>query len=311
MTHKIKTFKDWKSVIMDTLQGLGRHNATKLSGSLSYSTIFSLPPMLLLLTVIGGAVYGQDAVSGKIYMELKDLLGGDTAMQVQDLIIGLEKQENSGWAAVISSIALFVGSTGVFVEIQSSLNLIWGVKAKAKKSFIKLLLNRLMSISMILSLGFVLVVSLVVNTVVNVLGREILEYLPFIPVASISWFSQLLIFVILSLLFAFIFRFLPDVRLKWKDVLPGAMLTTLLFLLGKFIINFYISSNNTISLYGAASSIIILLVWVYFSALILYFGAEFTRARYEFKYDEVIPNHYAEYNEQRKWNRYLESRPIE
>ncbi|HLS72051.1 MAG TPA: YihY/virulence factor BrkB family protein [Chitinophagaceae bacterium] len=309
MAGKIKGFKSIKAIALDAIAGFSEHNATKLSGSLAYSTIFSLPPMLLLLVIIGGAFYGQDAISGKIYMELKDLIGPDTALQVQNILKGLEAQENSGWAALISSIALIIGGTGVFIEIQSSLNLIWGVKSKAKKSIIKLILNRLLSFFMILSLGFILIVSLLINTILAALGEQLLELLPFIPVSMISWISQVVIFLVLTVLFGFIFRVLPDVKIKWKYIWPGAILTTLLFMLGKYGIGLYVSSNNTITLYGAASSIIILLVWVYFSALILYIGAEFSRAYIEFRQDTIEPTHLAEFDARRNWKEFVEEHP--
>ncbi len=306
---KVRKFKDVKTIVLDAVNGFSIHNAPKLSGSLAYSTIFSLPPMLLLVIIIGGAFYGQDAISGRVYYELKDLIGSDTALQLQNIIKGLQEQDNTGLTALISSIALVIGATGVFVEIQSSLNLIWGVKAKPKKGIIKLVLNRLISFSMILSLGFILIVSLLVNTIVIALGEQIIEYLPFIPVQMVSYLSTVLIFFVLSLLFAFIFRVLPDVQLKWREVWPGAFLTTFLFMVGKFGIGLYVGSNNTISLYGAASSVIILLVWVYFSAFILYFGAEFTRAYVEFKNVHILPNQYAQLDASRQWEEFIEENP--
>ncbi|HZH87806.1 MAG TPA: YihY/virulence factor BrkB family protein [Chitinophagaceae bacterium] len=307
--NSVRNFSDIKEIVLDAIKGFSLHKAPKLSGSLAYSTIFSFPPMLLLVIIVGGAFYGQDAISGRIYYELKDLVGSDTALQVQNIVKGLQEQDNSGWAALISSVALVIGATGVFVEIQSSLNLIWGVKPKPSKGIIKLILNRLISFSMILSLGFILIVSLLVNTVVIALGAQIIEYLPFIPIQLVNYLSTVVIFFVLSLLFAFIFRVLPDVELKWKEVWPGAFLTTFLFMIGKFGIGLYVGSNNTITLYGAASSVIILLVWVYFSAFILFFGAEFTRAYVEFKNVHIVPNQYAQLNASRQWEEFIEENP--
>lgn len=309
MKNKVRKFSELKAIFLDAISGFSNHKAPKLSGSLAYSTIFSFPPMLLLIIIIGGAFYGQDAISGKIYYELKDLVGTETALQVQNIVKGLQQQGNSGWAALISSIALVIGATGVFIEIQSSLNMIWGVTSKPKKGVIKMVLNRLISFSMILSLGFILIVSLIINTILGALGQEILEFFPFIPVQTISWLSTIVIFFVLSVLFAFIFKVLPDVQVKWRDIWPGAFLTTLLFMLGKFAIGIYIGSNNTITLYGAASSVIILLVWVYFSSFILFFGAEFTRAYVEFKHDGIVPNQYATLTSSRQWEEFVEDHP--
>jgi len=309
---KLKLFfvKYW-TVIKNAGLGFGSDNAAKLSGSLAYSTIFSLPPMLLLLTILGGYFYGADAFSGKVFDELKDILGSNTALQVQEVIKGLNMQEDSFFAAVIGGVALVVGATGVFTEIQSSLNSIWGVRAKAKKGIVKLVLNRLLSFSMILGLGFVLIVSLIVNTLLVALSQQIIKFIPDLPINMISLVSFVVIFFVLSFLFSIIFKMLPDVKIKWRQVWPGAFVTTILFLIGKFLINLYISSNNTISLYGAASTVIILLVWIYFSSLILYFGAEFTKAYIEYYGKTIQPSTFAEYDDKRLWRQYREEQEKE
>jgi len=311
MANIKQIFKKYWQILKNSGSGFGNDNAVKLSGSLAYSTIFSLPPMLLLIIIFAGSVYGKDALSGRIFLELKDLIGADTALQVQNVIKGLEKQKGSLIATIIGSIALIIGATGIFTEIQSSLNLIWGVRVKPKKGIVKLLLNRLISISMILGLGFLLIVSLVVNTVILSLSREILSFFPTLPINMIGIISNIILFFVLSILFSFIFKMLPDVRIKWRYVWPGAFVTTALFLLGKFIINIYISSNSTISLYGAASSIIVLLVWIYFSAFILYFGAEFTKAYIEYEVKTIVPSSYSEFDDKRLWNQYLRKKDTE
>lgn len=282
----------------------GDDNATKLSGSLAYSTIFSLPPMLLLILLIGGSLYGEAAFTGRVFMELKDILGTETALQIQNVIVGLGSQNNSTIAAFVGGIALIVGATGVFAEIQGSLNFIWGVRPKAKKGFIKLLLTRLLSISMVLALGFLAIVSLVVNTVLVAASKQILQYFPELPINLINLISNGIVFFVLAFLFSFIFKIMPDVKIQWKRVWPGAFVTTFLFLIGKYIINIYVSNNNIISLYGAASTIIILLVWIYFSALIFYFGAEFTKAYIEYHSEKIVPNRYAEYDSRRLWEQH-------
>lgn len=252
--------------------------------------------MLLLVVISGGYFYGQDALQGKIFSALKDFIGAGTAMQVQDMIKSLQFQQKSTLATIISIVALVIGATGVFTEIQSSLNQIWGVHSKSKKSILKLLINRLVSFSMIIGLGFLLIISLLADTIILAIGKFFLSYLSWLPIPLISWLNQCFLFLILLFLFSFIFKVLPDVRLKWRYVLPGALVTTLLFMLGKFFIGMYISQNSMISLYGAASSVIILLVWVYFSSLILYFGAEFSRAWIAHKGIHPEPSAFAEEN---------------
>lgn len=283
----------------DAARGFIDDKGMKLSSALAYSTIFSLPPMLLLIIIIGGSVYGQDAVQGRVFMELRDIVGNNTARQVQDVIIGLQSQKNSMLATIVGAIALVIGATGIFVEIQDSLNMIWGVRPKAKKGFVKLLLNRALSFSMIIGLGFLLIVSLIVNALLLAMSNYLLRLLPELPINVLSLINTAVIFFVISFLFSVIFKMLPDVHIRWKQVWPGSFVTSALFILGKFIIGLYISRTNTVSLYGAASSIIVLLLWIYFSAAILYFGAEFTRAYIEYHGKRIIPNSYAEYSEKR------------
>ncbi|WP_106524665.1 YihY/virulence factor BrkB family protein [Taibaiella chishuiensis] len=299
MTKVKQIFKKYWEILMDAGNSFINDKGMKLSGSLAYSTIFSLPPMLLLIIIFGGTFYGQDALQGRIFTELKDIVGSNTALQIQDIIKGLQFQKNSTIATVIGTIALVIGATGIFVEIQDSLNMIWGVRPKAKKGFIKLVLNRVISFSMIIGLGFLLIVSLVVNTLLLALSRWILGKFPELPFNALNLINTAIIFFVISFLFTVIFKMLPDVRIRWKQVWPGAFVTAALFLVGKFLIGVYISNTNTVSLYGAASSIIVLLLWIYFSAAILYFGAQFTRAYIEYHGRKIEPNSYAEYSEKR------------
>jgi membrane protein len=300
MATKVKqlTHKYWR-ILVDAGTGFSNDKGMKLSSALAYSTIFSLPPMLLLIIILGGAVYGKDAIQGRIFNELHDIIGAQTALQVQNVIIGLQAQKNSLLATIIGSVALVIGATGTFVEIQDSLNMIWGVRAKAKKGFIKLLLNRFISFSMIVGLGFLLIVSLIVNAILLAMSTFLLKLLPELPINVLSIINTVVIFFVISFLFSVIFKMLPDVRIRWKQVWPGSFVTSGLFLLGKFAIGIYISKTNTVTLYGAASSIIVLLIWIYFSAAILYFGAEFTRAYIEHHGKRIVPNSYAEYSEKR------------
>ena len=300
MTTKVKQiFKKYWEILIDAGSGFANDKGMKLSGSLAYSTIFSLPPMLLLVIIFGGTFYGQDALQGKIFTELKDIVGSNTALQIQDIIKGLQFQKNSVLATVIGTIALVIGATGIFVEIQESLNMIWGVRSKAKKGFIKLLLNRVISFSMIIGLGFLLIVSLVVNTILLALSKWLLSKFPEMPFNVLNLINTAVIFFVISFLFSVIFKMLPDVRIRWKQVWPGAFVTAALFLVGKFLIGIYISNTNTVSLYGAASSIIVLLLWIYFSSAILFFGAQFTRAYIEYHGRKIEPNSYAEYSDKR------------
>lgn len=296
---KIVLNKYWK-ILKDAANGFSDDKGMKLSSALAYSTIFSLPPMLLLIIIFAGTFYGKDAVEGRVFVELRKIFDdSEIALQIQDVIRGLQQQKNSLAATVIGAVALVIGSTGIFVEIQDSLNMIWGVRPKAKKGFVKLLLNRAISFSMIIGLGFLLIVSLIINALLIALSSKLTHWFPGLPINLLNFINSGLIFLVLSFLFSVIFKMLPDVRIRWKQVWPGSIVTAGLFLIGKFAIGIYISQNKTVSLYGTASSIIILLLWIYFSAAILYFGAEFTRAYIEYHGKRIVPNSYAEYSDKR------------
>jgi membrane protein len=188
---------------------------------------------------------------------------------------------------------LFIGATGVFVEMQDSINQIWRVKAKPEKGWKQLLINRVLSFSMIISLGFLLIASLIINGLILALSDQLTQYFPHLTIVVINVFNVGLTFIIISALFSVIFKFLPDVEIGWKDVRIGAFFTATLFIVGKFLIGIYIEKVGPGSAYGAAGSIIVILVWVYYTAAILYFGAEFTQVYSERYGGKIKPASYA------------------
>lgn len=304
-------FNKYKIIIGNTINGFNNDKGMKLSAALAYNTIFSLGPLFFIIIFVAGNLLSQEAVEGQIYDTLKDIMGSNTADQIQKIVLGLQSTETNIFARIISIIALVFGATGVFTEIQDSLNFIWGVRVKKKKGILKLLLTRLLSFSMIIGLGFLMIVSLLINTIIMSLSENFLELLrinDFIPEVSkgaLSLVNNILVFGVLSVLFTTIFKLLPDVKIKTKEVWPGAFLTTVLFMLGKYLIGIYVSTNKMASLYGAASSVIILLIWIYFSAVILYIGAEFTRSYIEYKNGRIEPSRFAEYDGKRLLEQYV------
>lgn len=292
MAEKV-TFKGLLEVFKNTFSGFLDDKVTKLSGSLAYATIFSMAPLLIVIISLCGIFLGRDAIEGQVYAQLKGFVGDDTAAQLQELIKNASLAGKSSVAAVLGVITLVFGATTVFAEIQDSINTIWGLKPKPKRGWLKLLQNRFLSFSVIISLGFLLLVSLGVNYIVDSFSRRLMLHFPEVTVVVFYIINILISFGVIGLLFAVIFKVLPDAEIKWKDVIAGAVTTALLFMLGKFGISFYITTTKIGSTYGAAGSIIILLVWIYYSAIILYFGAEFTKA-WAVKYGAAIyPNHYA------------------
>jgi|SRR5687767_9623587 len=252
-------------------------NAFKLSASLSYYTVFALGPLLIIIISLTGIFFGKEAVQGRVYGQLTELVGSESALQIQDIIINIQTSHSTTTGAIIGVAILFIGATGVFTEMQDSINYIWSVKAKPKKGWVKFIINRLLSFSLIVGMGFILLVSLIMSALLTLLSDQLMRLLPKYTVALFEVVNTAVILIVISALFTVIFKLLPDAIIAWKDALMGAMLTAVLFLTGKFLIGYYIGRSNLGITYGTAASIIILLTWVYYSAMILYYGAEFTK----------------------------------
>ena len=256
-----------------------KDNGLKLSASLSFYTMFSIGPALLIMLSLLGIFFGREAIEGRVFDQISSLLGDASAIQIQEVIKNIELNNDKIAGLIIGSIILFIGATGVFIEMQDSLNYVWSVKAKPKKGWLRFLVNRLLSFSLLISFGFIFLVSLGINSVLEALSERLLQLFPEALVIIAYIINLIITFCVTSLIFAFIFKFLPDALIEWKDAWRGAFVTSLLFMIGKFAIAFYISKAEMISAYGAAASVIILLSWVYYSSAILFFGAAYTRNR--------------------------------
>lgn len=287
------SFKGLWTVLKNSFKGFGDDKVTKLSGSLAYYTVFSMAPLLIMIISICGLLLGREAVEGKVYGQLAGFVGSDTAAQLQAMIKNASLTGKSNVAAIIGGITLLIGATTVFAEIQDSINTIWGLKAKPKRGWLKMLQNRFLSFSVIASLGFLLLVSLGISALIEGLSNRLIAAYPDVTVVVFYIINLVITLLVTSTIFAVIFKVLPDAKIKWKDVFAGSVATAILFMLGKFGISFYISKSNVGSTYGTAGSLVILLLWVYYSSLILYFGAEFTKA-YAVEYgSEIHPAAYA------------------
>lgn len=293
-----KRFKNIGKILADTFNNFMLDKGLKLSASLSYYTLFSLAPMLLLIISLAGAFYGKEATEGRIYGEINELIGSNAALQIQEVISNMQVSGKTTLSIIIGVITLIIGATTVFGEIQDSINMIWHVKAKPKRGWLKLLRDRLTSGSIIVGLGFLLVVSLIVNTGLSALNNILKVYFPDITILLFNALNIGVSFIVISILFGVIFKVLPDAKIKWTDVRAGAFFTALLFMLGQYLIGIYISTTGAGSPYGAAGSIIVIIIWIYYTAAILYFGAEFTRVYAIFRGAKIQPADYAVYVEQ-------------
>jgi len=289
----MKKLKQIGKVIIESFKNFGADKIPKYSASLAYTTVFSFGPLLIVIIFLCSIFFGQEATQGKIYSQMQEFVGEDAALQLQTIIQNASLSGKGTVAAMIGIITLLLGATAVFAEIQDSINSIWGLKAKPKKGLWKLLRNRFLSFSVVISLGFLLLVSLAISTIVEAMSDKLKASFPDVTVVLFYILNLLISFIVITALFAVIFKVLPDAKTKWMDILPGALASGILFMIGKFAIAFYIGKSHVGTTYGAAGSLVVLLVWVYYSAMILYLGAEFAKAWSSNKGSSILPNDYA------------------
>jgi membrane protein len=280
-------------LLKDSFSGFSEDKVPKLGGALAYFTIFSIGPMLLVIIFLVGIILGKQAVEGSLYQQIQQLVGSDSAQQIQQIIKSAAISKGGTIAFVIGLATLLIGATSIFTEIQDSINGIWQLKARPGQSWWHLLISRLLSFGIVASIGFLLLVSLAASAFIEGLGKKLQDLVPSFGFMLFYLLSQALTLLTASFLFAMIFKLLPASQLHWRQVWPGALVTALLFMFGRFAISFYISKGNFGDAYGAAGSLVIVLVWVYYSSLILYFGAEFTKAYCNRFGNGISPNKYA------------------
>jgi membrane protein len=304
-------FKNVWIVLRDSFNGFMDDRGLKLSAALAYYTVFSLAPLLVLIISLLSIFYGQEAVQGQIFSQINGLVGNEAAKQIQDMLKSIELSGKTNVALGVGIVTLLFGATSIFIEIQDSVNLIWRVKAKPAKGWLKLIKDRLLSSSLVLSLGFLLLVSLIINGLILAMSDLLVRFLPGLGVVLVEALNFTVSTVIITALFATIFKVLPDAKIAWKDVRWGAFFTALLFMLGRYLIGLYINTTGTSSTYGAAGSLIVILTWIYYTAAILYFGAEFTQAYANHFGIKIEPAEHAVYVEQRERERDVAAIPTD
>ncbi len=269
--------KAWWRVLTEAFKRWFTHDSMAQSAALSYYTAFSLAPLLLVVVTIAGLVFGKDAVRGTLVRQFDGLMGRDQAALVQTVLKSAARDDSGPFAAIVGVVMLIVAATAVFAQLQSALNRIWEVTPKKGSFIADFLRKRMLSFALVVGIGFLLLVSLVLSAGLAALqshfeGRFGTE------AAWLGWISGVVSFVIFTLLFAMVFRILPDARIPWRDVWVGALGTAFLFTVGKWAIGLYLGRAAVGSAYGAAGSVLVILLWVYYVSMILLFGAEFTRA---------------------------------
>ncbi len=293
---KIKFFsvpalRKFGKVIVATAIGFSEDRILKLSAALAYYTFFSITPLLTIVIAVTGIFYKD--VHTQLFAEISALLGPDAAKAIEGFITNAQLSGNNSIALIVGILMLVIGATAVFVEIQDSINYIWRIKAVPKRGWLKFLQNRLLSFSLVISLAFVMLVSLTLNAFLRGLGERLDNYVPESTLGAFDIVNQLISFLVISGIFAVIFKVLPDAHIRWRTVISGSLFTALLFSIGKYAISLYIEKVHPGAVYGASGSIIIILVWVYYNSVILYFGAEFTQTFAEAYSKGIRPARYA------------------
>jgi len=273
-------WSDVKLLLRESFEHWTAHKGPRLGASLAFYTLLSLTPLLLIIVSIGGLVFGRQAAQSQILWEVEDMVGPSGAHAIQSLLEGAHHTTHGILATVLGLLTLLFGASGVLIELRDALNTIWDVAPSTHtglKSLVQLAKERLFSFALVIATGFLLVVSLVVNAWLAALGRFASHLLP-ASEGLLEVANAMLSFVVITTLFAAIYRIMPDTRIEWRDVALGAAVTSLLFTVGKFLIGLYLGKATFASTYGAAASIVVLIVWVYYSGQIFFLGAEFTKA---------------------------------
>jgi len=263
-------------------------NAMRLSAALAFYTILSIAPLLIILTSVTGMVLGEEAANGQLKAQVEEFTGEAGARVLETTVKNADRPKSGTLATVIGAVTLLFGAAGVFGELQSSLNSLWNVKAKPGRGIWGIVRDRFLSFGMVLAVGFLLLVSLFVTALLTGLGSRLNELMPGMP-AIMYAVNFVVSYAVVTVLFALFFKFLPDARIAWRDVWFGALVTAGLFTLGKFGIGLYLGTAGVGSPFGAAGSVVAFVVWVYYSGLILFFGAELTQVEAKHSGRQIEP----------------------
>ncbi|MCD8079244.1 MAG: YihY/virulence factor BrkB family protein [Bacteroides sp.] len=278
-------------IVKDTVYGFVDDNVPTLSASLAYATLFSLIPFLSLLITIGTFFHAD--LANQLYTQLQPVVGAEVVQQLREIIDNARQTDASTLATIVTLGVTVFGATAIFAEIQGSLNTIWGIKAIPKKGWLKYIKTRLLSFSLILVFAFILLITFSITNFITHLGDKLMSNYPEVAGSLVDAIAMVLNLCITVLIFVLIFKLLPDAKIRSKDVFVGAVVTTLLFLLGQWAISFYLGIADVGTVYGAAAFMAILITWIYYSAMIIYIGAEFTEAWTVEMGGKIFPDEYA------------------
>ena len=280
-----ETFKEWNS-----------SSASNDSASLAYYAIFSIPGLLIIIIWIAGYFFGEDAIRGEITNQISGMMGQDVAKSIQDMIAGALIDRENIFMKIVGIGSLVYGSTTLFFQLQKSLNNLWDVEAAPKKALVKFILDRANSLGMILILGFLMMITMVLSSLISLFNNFITNYFGIETYVLVEIINFSVGFGITVLLFALMFKVLPDVEISWKSVWKGALLTAFLFTLGKFLLSLYFGQFKPTSAFGAAGTVILIMMWINYSCMLIFLGAEFTKVYTYKKGYKIIPSKHAKWS---------------
>ncbi|MDR9456189.1 MAG: YihY/virulence factor BrkB family protein [Salegentibacter sp.] len=289
----MKFLKTLFSLLKKAYFSWNRNEPYARSATIAYYTLFSLPSLLIIVVTIASYFFKREDVQGRITDEIGEFIGQDSAQAIEAIVTNAALSGDSTWAIIFGIGLLLFGATGVFFQLKKAMNNIWNVAAK-KSNFMQLILDRVISFGMVLVIGLLLLVSMVISAMLAILSDHIDQFAPGITGFMVDVINFLISFLIVTTLFAAVFKLLPDIKIRWRITYLGAALTTILFLIGEKLLGFYFGSSEPASVYGGASSVVLILLWVYYTCLILFYGAEFTVQYALYKNEKVVPNKYGE-----------------
>lgn len=265
----------WK-VLKSTITEFFEHDPFSLAATIAFYTLFSLPAILIIAVVVASTFFDQADVQQALSSQLGSLLGQNTANDIGEMLEKARVTDSQWWAKTLGILTLVFSATTVFVAMQSSINKIWRIKPKPRSEVLKYIINRLLSLAVVVCFGFLLLVSLILETLLAALNGYIEQVLTGAAVVFIFALNELISMAVITIVFAFIFKMLPDARVRWRSVWSGAVLTAVLFAIGKYLIGLYLGNSGVADTYGAAGSVVLVLLWVYYTVVLMLFGAQFT-----------------------------------
>lgn len=295
----------WKT-LKETFTEWNNSPASRDSASLAYYAIFSIPGLLIIIIWIAGNFFGEEAIRGEISHQINNLMGQDAAKSIEDMIAGALIDKQNILMKTIGVFSLIYGGTTVFFQLQKSLNKLWDVEAAPKKALVKFLLDRANSLGMIIVIGFILMITMVLSSAISLLNNYIMYQLGYETYLLMETVNYVFGFILVVLVFAFMFKVLPDAEISWKAVWPGAFLTAILFTVGKFLLSLYFSELKPTSAFGAAGTIVLIMMWINYSCMLIFFGAEFTKLYSRNKGYKIVPSRHAKWSAEKLYNDSLE-----